>query len=111
MNNPKFELFKKPNEQYYFHLKAGNGEITLSSEGYTSKQSCKEGIESVKKNSPFDQRYERKQNNTSFTFNLRAAGNDKVIGRSESYPSATARDKGIESVKNDAPGAPTNDLT
>ena len=48
--NPKFELFKDKKGQFRFHLKASNGEIILSSEGYSSKEACKKGIASVHKN-------------------------------------------------------------
>lgn len=110
MENPKFELYKSTaNSQYYFHLKAGNGKITLSSEGYVAKPSCENGITSVKKNASDEERYERKHNNGSFTFVLKAR-NGEVIGRSQSYASAEGRDGGIESVKDDAPNAPVDDL-
>lgn len=48
----KFEVYKDKKEQYRFRLKAGNGEIIASSEAYTSKDACMNGIESVKKNAP-----------------------------------------------------------
>lgn len=48
--NPKFEVYKDKKGEFRFRLKAGNGEIILSSEGYTSKSGCQNGIESVKKN-------------------------------------------------------------
>lgn len=35
-----------------FNLKAGNGEIIATSEVYTSRASCLNGIESVRKNAP-----------------------------------------------------------
>ena len=35
-----------------FDLKAGNGEVIATSEGYKTKASCENGIESVKKNAP-----------------------------------------------------------
>lgn len=45
----KFELFKsEKNSQYYFRLKASNGEVIASSEGYTSKASALNGIESIR---------------------------------------------------------------
>lgn len=47
----RYEIFYSSN-QYWFRLIAANGEKILSSEGYTSKQSCKNGIESVKSNAP-----------------------------------------------------------
>ncbi|ANF32493.1 hypothetical protein A0130_13175 [Leifsonia xyli] len=46
----KFELYKSSNGEYRFRLKAGNGEIIATSEGYSSKASAKSGIESVKTN-------------------------------------------------------------
>ncbi|WP_423304012.1 YegP family protein, partial [Escherichia coli] len=49
-----FELDKSSNEQYKFVLKAGNGEIILTSELYTTKSSAENGIISVQANSPLD---------------------------------------------------------
>lgn len=52
MGKPKFEIKKRTNGEFMFNLKAGNGETIATSEGYTSKQGCKDGIESVKTNAP-----------------------------------------------------------
>lgn len=46
----KFEIYQSSNGEYRFRLKAANGEIIASSEGYSSKASAKNGIESVKTN-------------------------------------------------------------
>jgi uncharacterized protein len=46
----KFEIFKDKGGEFRFNLKAGNGEVIASSEGYASKASAQHGIESVKKN-------------------------------------------------------------
>ena len=43
----KFTIFKGSNGNYYFNLKASNGEKVLSSEGYTSKIACQNGIVSA----------------------------------------------------------------
>jgi uncharacterized protein YegP (UPF0339 family) len=111
MSNPKFELYKSSaNNQFYFRLKAGNGKTTLGSEGYIAKQSCENGIASVKQNASDDERYERKQNNSSYTFVLKAR-NGETIGRSQSYASAESRDAGIDSVRDDAPNALVDDLS
>ncbi|ELE6564532.1 YegP family protein [Vibrio parahaemolyticus] len=45
----KFELYKDTAGEYRFRLKAGNGQNILASEGYTTKSSCENGIDSVKK--------------------------------------------------------------
>lgn len=110
MENPKFQVFKGTNQQYYYHLKAKNGEKILSGEGYTTKQSCLNGIGSVKVNAPYDSNYERKDHSYNYTFNLKAA-NGEIIGRSENYTTAAARNNGILDVKRDAPVAPIEDLT
>ena len=49
-SNPKFELYNDKKGEFRFRLKAGNGEIILASEGYVSKDGCKDGIASVRKN-------------------------------------------------------------
>jgi len=101
----KFEVYADKGGDYRFRLKAGNGEIILSSEGYSSKAACMNGVESVKKNAPDDDRYEKKETAAgNFMFNLKAA-NHQVIGSSQSYKSASGRDNGIESVKKNAPDA------
>jgi len=46
----KFELYVDKGGEYRFNLKASNGEVIASSEGYKSKASAVNGIESVKKN-------------------------------------------------------------
>ena len=107
----KFVMTTRKNGEFQFNLKAGNGEIILSSEGYTAKASCLNGIESVRKNAPDDNRYERKEaKNGKFFFNLKAA-NGQIIGTSEMYETAAGRDKGIESVKRNAADATVEDLT
>ncbi|GAA4271471.1 YegP family protein [Aquimarina gracilis] len=52
MADPKFKIHKSNNGQYYFNLHAPNGQIIATSETYTTKQNCKNGIESVKTNAP-----------------------------------------------------------
>ncbi len=107
----KFEIFYGSNSQYYFRLKAANGEKILASEGYTTKQNCKNGITAVKACSPHDSNYERlNARNGLYYFNLKST-NGQVIGVSETYTTAAARENGISSVKVNAPGAPIVDLT
>ena len=48
----KFEIFKATNHQYYFRLKAPNGEIIAVSEGYTTKQNAINGAHAVKRHAP-----------------------------------------------------------
>ena len=48
--NPKFEMYTDKAGEFRFRLKAANGQIIAVSEGYKTKKSCENGIESVRKN-------------------------------------------------------------
>jgi uncharacterized protein YegP (UPF0339 family) len=50
--HPKFELYTDKAGEFRFRLKAKNGEIIATSEGYKSKTGCENGIASVQKNAP-----------------------------------------------------------
>jgi len=103
MSNPKFETFLGKNKQYYFHLRAKNGQIILSSEGYTTKSNCVKGIESVKRNSTDNSKYEtKKSKNGKCYFNLKAT-NGQIIGTSQMYSTEAAQNNGIKSVTENAP--------
>ncbi|MGG7643544.1 YegP family protein [Rhodovulum sp. YNF3179] len=105
----KFELYTDKAGEFRFRLKAGNGQIILASEGYKQKASAENGIESVRKNAADDARFDRTETkNGKFRFNLKST-NGQVIGTSENYESASARDNGIESVKSNAPDAKVDD--
>lgn len=107
----KFVVTLRKDGEYQFVLKAGNGQVILASQGYTVKTSCLSGIESVRKNSLEDARFERKEaSNGKLFFNLKAT-NGQIIGTSEMYESVAARENGIESVKKNAPDAIVEDQT
>lgn len=101
----KFVISKRVNGEFQFNLKADNGQVILTSEGYASKGGCENGIESVRKNAVSDSNYDRKKSsNNKHYFNLKAA-NNQIIGTSEMYESSTGMETGIESVKKNAPKA------
>ncbi|MDH5449415.1 MAG: YegP family protein [Candidatus Bathyarchaeota archaeon] len=52
MPEAQFEIYKDTAGEYRFRLRAPNGEIISVSEGYTSKDGCKNGIASVRENAP-----------------------------------------------------------
>jgi uncharacterized protein YegP (UPF0339 family) len=107
----KFEIYLSKNNEFYFRLKAGNGEIILASEGYTTKSNCQGGIKSVQTNAGDDKHYDKKAaSNGKFFFNLKAV-NGQIIGSSQQYASEQSRDAGIESVKKNAAQASIVDLT
>ena len=106
-----FELSKSSNDQVRFVLKAGNGEIILTSETYGTKKSAENGIASVQTNSPAGERYEKRESsNGKFYFNLKAA-NHQIIGTSQMYTTSQSRDAGIASVQNNGPSKTVKDLT
>ena len=107
----KFDLKKSPSGKFMFNLKAGNGQIILTSELYETKASAENGIESVKKNAADDGRYERRESKKSEPYFVLKAGNGQVIGMSEMYSSTSAMENGIESVKKNGPDAEVEDNT
>lgn len=107
----KFVITTRKNGEFQFNLRAVNGQVILVSEGYTSKSACENGINSVKKNAADLNRFERKTSTNGKPYFTLKATNGQVIGTSELYESEASRDKGIESVKNNAPEAPIEDQT
>jgi len=106
-----YELSKNDKNQFYFSLKAGNGEIILQSEMYEAKASAQIGIASVQSNSGSDERYHAEEaKNGKFYFNLKAA-NHQIIGTSQMYVSTSGRDNGIASVKTNGASTTVKDNT
>lgn len=107
----KFELKTAANGQFHFNLKAGNGQVILSSETYTTKDGAENGITSVRNNAPLDERYERKTAGNGDPYFVLKAANGQTIGKSEMYSTTAAMENGISSVKENAPDATVSDLT
>lgn len=98
-----FSLKRSSDKQFYFNLRADNGERILVSEMYTTKAAASNGIASVKDNAADEGNFEKLSSaNGQFYFNLRAR-NRQVIGTSEMYTTERARDNGIMSVRTNAP--------
>jgi uncharacterized protein YegP (UPF0339 family) len=107
----KFEIKRAKDGQFYFNLKARNGEIILTSETYTTKASAQKGVASVMTNALLDQRFERKTSRRDEPYFVLKAANGEPIGVSEMYSSHSAMENGIESVKHNAPEARVEDFT
>lgn len=104
-----FEL-KKSGDKYHFTLKAGNGQVILSSQMYASKASALNGIESVQKNCGNADSFEMKMaKNGKFHFNIKAT-NGQIIGSSQMYAAESGAQNGIESVRKNAPGAEVKEV-
>lgn len=108
-----------------FDLKAGNGEVIATSEVYTSMSACRNGVESVRKNSSVaaleDQTGEgfAQEKNPKFEMYTDKAGefrfrlkarNGEIIAVSEGYKAKASCLNGIESVRKNAPEAPVEVL-
>lgn len=52
LNHPKFEIYKDKSNKFRFRLKEQEGQEILTSQSYTAKASCKNGIQSVITNAP-----------------------------------------------------------
>ena len=107
----KFEVYQSgKNNEFRFRLKAANGQTILSSEGYKTKASCLNGIESVKKNAKDPKRIVKSQTpGKMFRFAVIAA-NKETIGVSQNYKSESGRNNGIDSVARNAANASIVDL-
>ncbi len=58
--NPKWEIYKDKGNQFRFRLNAANGQTICHSQGYTTKASCKNGIDSIirsSRNAEIDKAY------------------------------------------------------
>ena len=110
-------VIREVNTGVKFDLKAGNGEVILTSEVYTTEAACRNGIESVMKNAPVAnvenqteegwetmthpkfEMYEDKGG--EFRFRLKAR-NGEIIAVSEGYKAKASCLNGIDSVKKNA---------
>lgn len=101
----KFVTTTGKNGKHYFNLKANNGQVILTSQGYASAENCANGIASVRKNATDDSRFDRKVSKDGHHYFNLMASNGQVIGSSEMYNSASAMENGIASVANNAPDA------
>ena len=105
----KFVINTDKAGKFRFNLKATNGQVILSSQGYATKASCTNGIESVKTNSQNDERFDRKTGKDGSTYFNLMATNGQVVGTSQMYSSPAAMENGIASIKTNAPDAPVEE--
>jgi len=101
----KFIVYKGKDGQDYFRLRAGNGEVIFSSQGYKSRKSCMNGIESVRKNAQDPKRFEVRTAKDGREYFVLTATNGQEIGRSQMYKSSSGCRNGKKSVARNAPDA------
>jgi uncharacterized protein YegP (UPF0339 family) len=97
-------MFKvvKIEDSFVVFLIAKNGQILLKSEGVSTKGAAENNILSIKKNSFYDDRFEKLETKYGYYYFVLKASNGHVIGKSKNYESVASRDNGIESVKRNA---------
>lgn len=116
----KFVIKETKNGGFVFNLKAGNGEVIAVSETYSALPTCKNGIESVRKNAVEakieDQTVENFEKVTNpkfevytdkageFRFRLKAK-NGEIIATGEGYKAKASCLNGIDSIRRNAPEA------
>jgi hypothetical protein len=106
-----FEIFSSQSgDKFYFRLKTDDGNVVLSSQGYASKDSCKNGTTSVKNNAGEDDNYEIKQSSNGKWFYNLLAKNKQVIGTSQMFDSEEAMEAERSATKQ-AAAATVVDLT
>lgn len=104
-----FVIYRKHNGEHSFNLKADNGEIILSGEGYLTRSACRNAINAVKVNAVQDSFYDRRTNSNGKHYFVLKSANGEIIGHSDQYESMAGRENGIASVKRNAPVAPVTD--
>ena len=107
----KFVVTKGKDDKFYFNLKAGNGEVILTSQGYKDKGDCLNGIESVKKNSQDEGRFEVKKSSDGKDYFVLTASNGQTIGKSQMYKSGSGCSNGMKSVAASSADAAVADET
>lgn len=98
MENPKFQIYQGGNDQFYFRLKARNGETILGSDSYMSRQGCERGVFSVQRNGQKEQRFQKLKTSNDMHYFIVKARNGQTVGVSELYKTESGRNKGINSV-------------
>jgi len=102
----KFEIFEDKDKEFRWRLKQGEEILGTSGQGYKAKDSCKKGIESVKKAVESPKGFESCEDNAkAFRWRLKAA-NGQVIGASnKGYKEKGEAEKIVEVIKKGAPKA------
>jgi uncharacterized protein YegP (UPF0339 family) len=98
----KFVVYKGKDGKDYFRLKAGNGEVIFTGQGYASRKSCLNGIESVRKNSQDPERFDVRTAKDGRTYFVLTATNGQEVGRSQMYKSDSGCRNGMKSVTKNA---------
>lgn len=106
----KYVIRSTNNNQFRWTFHANNGEIIMTSETFTAKQACKNGIASSKV-CVNDKNFEKLTSISNQPYFNQIANNGEILATSEMYSSTYNRDNAIQVVKQQAPGAGVIDNT
>lgn len=106
----KFVL-KQSGKNFRFTLQAPNGQVILTSESYSNKNSALKGIDSVRRNAGKNGNFEVRTTKSGKPYFVLKAANKEVIGQSQMYSETRNVPKGIASVQANAPAARVEDMT
>ena len=94
----RFQTFQGGDDRFYFNLYARNGEVVLTSQGYSSEESALNGTFLVSYHAADERSYDiREASNGEFYFNVLAA-NGEVIATSETYYSESNAKRAADSI-------------
>lgn len=91
----QFQVFRGLDNGYYFHLRAGNGEIVLQSQGYSSRTGAVNGATSVKANGASAASYQLLEAANGQWYFVVKAGNGAVVAHGETYASKSNAQRAI----------------
>ncbi len=100
-----FEISQYTDGQFYFNLRTEDNDVIFISEGYPTKASAENGIDTVRENAPLEARYVRDLSPSEQPYFVLKASNGEVLGRSHLYTSPGAMERGIARLKAAAPTA------
>lgn len=110
--NSMFEIYQsEATKKFHFRLKAKNGEVILTGQGYKDKSGCENGVTSVKKNGNDEEKFQIKEAKDGRQYFVLKAGNGQVIGQSQMYKSESGLKNGIASVGKNSTTETIKDLT
>jgi uncharacterized protein YegP (UPF0339 family) len=94
----RFQIFAGADQRQYFHLRGGNGEIMLASEGYSRLEGALHGIAAVRENGQIAQRYEVVEAASGrYFFRLRAANNE-IIALGQAYANRSGAARALDAL-------------
>lgn len=94
-----FTTFKDKGGKSRFNLVAGNHQVILSSQGYSTPKSRNNGIKSVQKHCKAMKNFEKKTSKKGQPFFVLKASNGEILGKSEMYSGHSGCNNGIKSVQ------------